>query len=94
LPAALACLRAKPNTQPNFAFILKLPEKLPASSGTQNKRVNGKIKITYYLLTIPYSHDAELVMEILKYGNNVEVLAPAALKGRVKDKLKGALQYY
>jgi len=33
-------------------------------------------------------------MEILKYGNNVEVLAPAALKGRVKDKLKGALQYY
>ena len=54
----------------------------------------GEWKNKNYLLTIPYSHDAELVMEILKYGNNVEVLAPAALKGRVKDKLKGALQYY
>lgn len=47
-----------------------------------------------YLLTIPYNQDAELIMEILKYGNNVEVLAPATLRARVKDKLRGALQFY
>ncbi|WP_075187561.1 helix-turn-helix transcriptional regulator [Teredinibacter haidensis] len=47
-----------------------------------------------YLLTLPYSQDAELVMDILRYGNNVEVLEPTALRKRVRDKLAAALRFY
>lgn len=47
-----------------------------------------------YLLSLPYNQDAELIMEILKYGNNVEVLAPAALRKKVKDRLRAALSMY
>ena len=46
-----------------------------------------------YLLEIPYADDRELMMDILKYGPDVEVLGPASLRGRVKDllRLAGAL---
>jgi predicted DNA-binding transcriptional regulator YafY len=35
-----------------------------------------------------YNQDQELVMEILKHGSGVEVLAPASLKKRVIEELK------
>lgn len=38
-----------------------------------------------YVLEIPYSDDRELVMEIMKFGPDVEVLEPAALRRRVTD---------
>jgi len=41
-----------------------------------------------YLLEIPYAHERELLMEILKYGADVEVLAPASLRERVVDALR------
>jgi predicted DNA-binding transcriptional regulator YafY len=47
-----------------------------------------------YLLEVPYSDDRELLMDILKFGPDVEVLAPAALRGRVKAALKAALGRY
>jgi predicted DNA-binding transcriptional regulator YafY len=47
-----------------------------------------------YLLEVPYSDDRELVMEILKYGADVEVLNPTALRTRVADALKAAAQRY
>lgn len=47
-----------------------------------------------YLLRIPYNHDAELIMDILRYSNSVEVLAPRALRQAIKDKLRGALSLY
>lgn len=47
-----------------------------------------------YVLEIPYNNETELVMDILKYGNNVEVLGPSKLKQKVKDKLRGALSLY
>jgi predicted DNA-binding transcriptional regulator YafY len=47
-----------------------------------------------YVLEIPYSDDRELVMEILKYGPDVEVLAPAVLRKRVVASLKQATQRY
>ena len=30
-----------------------------------------------YVLEFPYSNDSELVMDILRYGENVEVVSPA-----------------
>jgi predicted DNA-binding transcriptional regulator YafY len=47
-----------------------------------------------YLLEFDYNQDPELVMDILKYGSGVEVLAPTILRKRVKDELSKALNNY
>lgn len=38
-----------------------------------------------YILNVPYSDDRELVMDILKFGPEVEVLGPAPLRRRIID---------
>ena len=47
-----------------------------------------------YLLEIPYADDRELMMDILKYGPDVEVVAPTTLRERVKDSLAQAARRY
>ena len=47
-----------------------------------------------YVLEIPYAHERELVMEILKYGADVEVLAPESLRERVAGDLQQAAGRY
>lgn len=47
-----------------------------------------------YELHIPYSDDRELVMDILKYGADVEVVAPEALRMAVKGQLESAMSQY
>lgn len=47
-----------------------------------------------YLLEIPYADDRELVMDILKFGPDVEVLAPEALRARVVERLEAAARRY
>ena len=47
-----------------------------------------------YLLEFDYNQDPELVMDILKYGSGVEVLAPISLRKRVQDELLKALSNY
>ncbi|MDP2977374.1 MAG: WYL domain-containing protein, partial [Thiobacillus sp.] len=47
-----------------------------------------------YELRLPYSHDRELVMDILKYGPEVEVTAPEALRTAVKKSLDAAAGQY
>ncbi len=47
-----------------------------------------------YLLTVPYSDPRELVMDILKYGADVEVLAPADLRKLVSEQLATASALY
>jgi len=47
-----------------------------------------------YQLTLPYSDDRELIMDILRHGRHVQVLAPASLKSRVKEELAAALKPY
>src|SRR5256714_1170234 len=41
-----------------------------------------------YVLELPYADDRELVMEILKYGADVEVIAPPALRDKVRLQLE------
>jgi predicted DNA-binding transcriptional regulator YafY len=48
----------------------------------------------HYILEFDYNQDPELVMEILKHGSGVEVLAPASLKKRVIEELKKNLARY
>ena len=47
-----------------------------------------------YVLEIPYAHERELVMEILKFGADVEVVAPSSLRERVAGDLKRAAGRY
>ncbi|GMR21443.1 MAG: WYL domain-containing protein [Gammaproteobacteria bacterium] len=47
-----------------------------------------------YVLEIPYADDRELLMDILKYGPDVEVLAPKNLRARARECLKNALTQY
>jgi predicted DNA-binding transcriptional regulator YafY len=47
-----------------------------------------------YELHIPYSDPRELVMDILKYGDDVEVMEPRELRRMVVEKLNAALEKY
>jgi predicted DNA-binding transcriptional regulator YafY len=48
----------------------------------------------HLILKVPYSNQHELVMDILRYGPDVEVLAPNSLKTEVRLRLRDALQKY
>jgi len=47
-----------------------------------------------YILEIPYSNDEELVMDLLRFGADVEVLEPPELRTRVYDALRVAASRY
>jgi len=68
--------------------------------GAQQSQAYGLVKLVKddkegnYLLEFDYNQDPELIMDILKYGSGVKVLAPASLRKRVKDELTKALINY
>lgn len=47
-----------------------------------------------YELRIPYGNATELIMDILKYGEEVEVMAPADLRRQMAAKLRAAADRY
>jgi predicted DNA-binding transcriptional regulator YafY len=47
-----------------------------------------------FLLQFPYAQEPELVMDILKYGADVQVLAPESLRTAVAEKLRAAAKLY
>jgi predicted DNA-binding transcriptional regulator YafY len=47
-----------------------------------------------WVLRVPFSDPRELVMDILKYGADVEVLAPASLRAAVRAELAAAVARY
>ena len=48
----------------------------------------------FYLLGLPYSQDTELIMEILKYADEVEVLGPPELRARVRQRVAATWALY
>lgn len=42
----------------------------------------------HYVLEVPYSDPRELTMDVLKYGADVEVLAPESLRRQVADEIR------
>jgi predicted DNA-binding transcriptional regulator YafY len=56
---------------------------------------DGKLQLDgTYLLRFPYAEEPELVMDILKYGPEVQVLAPDSLREAVASKLRAAAALY
>ena len=47
-----------------------------------------------WILELPYADDRELAMEIMRYGPEVEVLGPPALRKRVHKALAEAAARY
>ncbi|MCF6354497.1 MAG: transcriptional regulator [Candidatus Polarisedimenticolaceae bacterium] len=57
-------------------------------------RQQGEWQGDQYLLTIPYHNPTELIMDILKYGADVEVVEPASLKQAVKKEIARMAERY
>ena len=47
-----------------------------------------------YELSVPYHRDEELILDILRYGHEVEVLAPPSLRTAVAQRLRLAVAQY
>ncbi len=54
----------------------------------------GYFKKGYYYLEIPYADDRELILDILRYGPDVEVLEPMELREKVLKRLAEAVRLY
>jgi predicted DNA-binding transcriptional regulator YafY len=65
-----------------------------ASQSWHSKQKSATESDGSYLLEIPYSDDRELLMDILKFGSDVEVLEPATLRKRVVEQLNAAVKKY
>jgi predicted DNA-binding transcriptional regulator YafY len=56
---------------------------------------DGKLQLDgTYLLKFPYAREPELVMDILKYGADVQVLAPESLRSAVAQQHAEAARLY
>jgi predicted DNA-binding transcriptional regulator YafY len=65
------------------------------SRETWHPRQDGKLQLDgSYVLKFPYSREPELVMDILKYGADVTVLAPESLRAAVASELGRAVALY
>jgi predicted DNA-binding transcriptional regulator YafY len=58
---------------------------------TWHPRQKGRFDGEHYVLEVPYADHRELVMDILKHGPEVEVLAPETLRAEVVNLLGKAL---
>ncbi len=54
----------------------------------------GQWKDDHYELQVPYSDPTELIMEILRYGPDVEVIAPEEIRAAVAERLRLAAEKY
>ncbi|MBI5814901.1 MAG: YafY family transcriptional regulator [Nitrospinae bacterium] len=58
------------------------------------KQKSGYDADGFYILEVPYSDDRELMMDILKYGPDVEVMEPEELRGKVAKAHDSAFNLY
>ena len=82
-PQSTAVLRFEPHVTPWVS------REIWHSKQTQHIEPTGHL-----VLSVPYSADYELTMDILRYGANVEVLAPDHLRHRVEEQLRAAANRY
>lgn len=65
-----------------------------ATERWHSKQESRILKDGSYELKVPYSDDPELIMDILKYGADCEVVSPKALRERVAAELaRAGMQY-
>ena len=47
-----------------------------------------------YILEFPFNQDPELIMDIMKYGADVQVLSPPSLKNKIEQEIEKMLKQY
>ena len=47
-----------------------------------------------FVLEVPFSAEGELLMDILKFGPDVEVLAPSPLRNTIRERLAALAKLY
>ncbi|MBN1128048.1 MAG: WYL domain-containing protein [Chitinispirillaceae bacterium] len=47
-----------------------------------------------YRLTVPYGHDRELLMDVLKWGDEARIVSPASLRNKALAVLSRTIKYY
>ena len=65
-----------------------------ASETWHKHQISSFDKDGNYILEFDYNQDPELVMDILKHGAEVEVLAPISLRKKIKKEMKDAIDLY
>ncbi len=83
--------------KPDKVARLKVSPKI--SQWVTKEQWHSKQKISFLndgsvFLEIPYHQDVELIMDILRYGENIVVLSPDSLKEKVKTILENCLVNY
>lgn len=69
-------------------------EKWVATEKWHPKQTGEFLQDGSYQLSLPYSDERELLMDVLKYGENVKVIAPTSLKNKIRTILQNALSNY
>ena len=77
-----------------FATVRRLAARWVSAETWHGQQVASFDKDGSYLLEFDYNQDPELVMEIMKHGDGVEVIGPASLKTKVRAELEKALKNY
>ncbi|MBN1757919.1 MAG: WYL domain-containing protein [Chitinispirillaceae bacterium] len=65
-----------------------------ASENWHPRQKGEWLSTTTYRLTIPYSHDRELIMDILRWGELAEVVGPPELREAVKTTIEKMREKY
>lgn len=76
--------------------ILKFSPKFSHDIASQqwHPKQKGEWQGDSYILQFPYNDDRELILDILKYGAEVQVMAPKGLRVAVIERLRETLQLY
>ena len=77
--------------------VLRFSPKLARWVSTEQwhpEQSNEYDKFGYYILRVPFSNDTELLMDILKYGAQVEVLEPLKLRNKVIESTTALTELY
>jgi len=76
---------------------LKISHKVASWVATEQWHSNQNItelKDGSLFLEVPYNNDIELIMDILRYGENITVLSPDSLRERVKATIEAMMDNY
>jgi predicted DNA-binding transcriptional regulator YafY len=65
-----------------------------ASEVWHSKQQSRWLEDGRYELTLPYGNPSELLMDLLKYGADAEVVSPATLRDAIRRRLEAALANY
>lgn len=91
--SAYGIFTGKPKAIARLKFSRRMTKWVAEEEWHPNQKIKKK-KDGSCVIEIPYSDERELIMDILKYGDDIMVLGPKSLKQMVITKLNNALKNY